>query len=127
MKLRKDKFQTIDEYIGSFPSDIQEKLEKIRMTIKKAAPKSEEVISYQMPAFKSDGILVYFAAFKNHIGFYPTAKVISVFSKELSSYETTKGTVRFPFGERIPLNLIAKITKFRLKEELERKKIKKNK
>jgi uncharacterized protein YdhG (YjbR/CyaY superfamily) len=112
-------FHTIDEYINQFPDDIKIRLESIRATIKKAAPKAEETISYQMPAFKLHRILVYFAAYKNHIGFYPASKAIQVFSKELSTYETSKGTIKFSLDKKVPLGLITKITKFRVKEDLE--------
>jgi uncharacterized protein YdhG (YjbR/CyaY superfamily) len=116
MLSQKNKFQTIDEYIESFSIDIQQKLQLIRQTIHKAIPKAEEVISYQMPAFKLNKVLVYFAAFKNHIGFYPTSKAIKKFSKELSDYETSTGTIRFPFDKKLPLGLITKITKYRAKD-----------
>ncbi len=114
----KKKFKTINEYINIFPKDVQNILEDIRKTIKEAAPESEEVISYQLPAFKLNGILVYFGAFKNHIGFFPTANAIKVFSKDLSLYETSKGTIRFPLNKPIPYKLVKKITKFRVKENL---------
>lgn len=115
--LKKD-FSTVDEYIDSFPENIRRILEKIRETIKKAAPDAKEVISYRMPAFRLNGILVYFAAQQNHIGFYPTSKPIEVFRKQLARYQTSKGAVRFPFNKPIPFNLISKITKFRVKEDL---------
>ena len=114
----KNKFENIDEYISSFPKEIQTKLEQIRKAIKKAAPGAEEVISYQIPAFKQNHVLVYFAAFKNHIGFFPTSNPLKVFSKELSKYETSKGTIRFPLNKKIPFELITKITRYRLKEDL---------
>ena len=112
-----NKPQTIDEYIVNCPEEVQYKLEQIRKTIKKAAPGAEEVISYQMPAFKQYSVLVYFAAFKNHIGFFPTSSPIKKFNKELSSYETSKGTIKFPLDKKIPLDLVTKITKYRLKED----------
>jgi len=115
-----NKTSTIDEYISGFPKDIQEHLEQIRATIRDAAPEAEEVISYQMPAFKCHGILVYFAAFKNHIGFFPTASGIAAFRKELTAYAGSKGTVRFPFGKELPLELISKIVKFRVEEDLKK-------
>ena len=114
----KNKFENIDEYISSFPKEIQTKLEQIRKAIKKAAPGAEEVSSYQIPAFKQNYVLVYFAAFKNHIGFFPTSNPLKVFSKELSKYETSKGTIRFPLNKKIPFELITRITKYRLKEDL---------
>jgi uncharacterized protein YdhG (YjbR/CyaY superfamily) len=112
------RFSTIDEYIGTFPKDIQATLEELRQTIKKAAPDAVETISYQMPAFRLRGNLVYFAAFKNHFGFYPTSSGIEAFKKELSSYETSKGAVRFPMDKPLPLSLIRRIVKYRVKENL---------
>ncbi len=115
----------IDEYIAGFPNDVQKMLEKIRMTIRKAAPDAEETISYQIPAFNLKGkYLVYFAAFKKHIGLYPTPRGIEKFKKELSVYEGGKGTVRFPLDKPIPFGLIERIVKFRVKENLERAKAK---
>lgn len=121
---RRNKFQSIDEYIATFPQDIQKILDQIRETIHKAAPKSEEVISYQIPAFRQNSVLVYFAAFKKHIGFFPTSKAVEVFKKELSGYKTSKGTIQFPFDKKIPLGLISRITKFRVKEDLKKQKSK---
>lgn len=115
----KTEIKTIDDYINQFPDDLKSKLETIRTAIKKAAPKATEVISYGMPAFKQNKVLVYFAAGKNHIGFYPTPKPIIVFSKELEGYKTSKGAIQFPLDKKIPLTLISKITKFRVKEDLE--------
>jgi uncharacterized protein YdhG (YjbR/CyaY superfamily) len=114
----------IDEYIAGFPKDVQKQLEEIRATIRKAAPDAEEGISYAIPTFKLSGNLVHFAAFKNHIGFYPAASGIQAFKKELSGYEGGKGTVKFPLDEPLPLALIAKIVKFRVKDNLERRKSK---
>jgi uncharacterized protein YdhG (YjbR/CyaY superfamily) len=114
------KFKNIDEYILIFPKDVQKILRQIRETIKKAAPNAEEVISYGMPAFKQSKVLVYFAAYNNHIGFYPTANPIKVFSKELDGYKTSKGAIQFPLDKKIPLTLISKITKFRVKEDFEK-------
>lgn len=119
--------KNIDEYIAMFPSDIQEILNELRATIKKAAPEAEEVISYQMSAFKYYGMLVYFAAFKNHIGFYPMASGIETFKKELSVYKGAKGSVQFPLDEPMPLGLITKIVKFRIRENLEHAESKVNK
>ena len=116
---------TIDEYIHNFPESIQIKLEQIRKTIKKAAPEAKEVINYRMPAFKMNSVLVYFAAFKDHISFFPTSNPLKVFSKELSKYETSKGTIKFPFDKNIPLELISKITKYRLQEDLKKQRDKK--
>jgi uncharacterized protein YdhG (YjbR/CyaY superfamily) len=116
----KTRYSTVDEYIAGFPKDIQDKLQKLRQTVRKAAPEAEEVISYQMPALKLHGIMAYFAAFKNHIGFFPTASGIAAFKNDLASYETTKGTVRFPLDKPLPLSLIGKIVKYRAKENLRR-------
>ncbi|MFH7014043.1 iron chaperone [Flavobacterium sp. FlaQc-52] len=112
---------TINEYIGSFPNDVQEILEKIRMTIQKAAPDAKEKISYSMPAFDQNGIVVYFAAFKNHIGLYALPSGHETFKEELSKYKSGKGSVQFPLNEPMPFALITKIVKFRVKENLEKK------
>jgi uncharacterized protein YdhG (YjbR/CyaY superfamily) len=111
-------FETIDEYIAMFPRDVQAILEELRQTIRDSAPDAEEVISYQMPAFRLNGILVFFAAFKSHIGFYPTSSGVSAFRKELYSYEVSKGTIRFPIDEPLPFDLIKKIVRYRVKENL---------
>jgi len=122
MKKAEKQTETIDDYIASFPKHIQEILEEIRQAIREAAPDAEETISYQMPAFRLNGILVYFAAFKNHIGFYPTSSGVAAFKAELSQYEVSKGTIRFPLGQPVPFNLIKKIVKYRVEENLDRKK-----
>jgi uncharacterized protein YdhG (YjbR/CyaY superfamily) len=109
----------IDEYIAGFPKDVQELLEKIRTTIREAAPDAEEAIKYRMPTFTLKGNLVHFAAFKNHIGFYPAPRGIEAFKEELSAYESAKGSARFPLGRPIPYDLIGKIVKFRVQETLE--------
>jgi len=119
--------KTIDEYIAGFPNDAQDVLQKIRMTIRKAAPESEETISYKMPAFTLNGNLVYFAGFEKHIGFYPIPTGIDKFKKELSVYKQGKGSVQFPLDKPIPYNLISKIVKFRVKENLDRVKSKQKK
>jgi uncharacterized protein YdhG (YjbR/CyaY superfamily) len=119
MKTNIKEIKLIDDYINQFSGEIKIKLESIRITIKKAAPKASEVISYGMPAFKQNKVLVYFAAGKNHIGFYPTPNPIKIFSKELEAYKTSKGAIQFPLDKKIPLSLISKITKFRVKEDLE--------
>ena len=124
MKSSDKKIQNINEYIYGFPNDVQKILRRIRETIQKAAPKAEETISYQIPTFKLNGNLVHFAAFKNHIGFYPTSSAIKKFSGELTTYNISKGTIRFPLDKKIPLGLISKITRYRVKENLERSKIK---
>ena len=115
-------YESINEYIETFPPDIQNILKKIRQTIREVAPEAEEVISYQMPAFKLNGILVYFAAHKNHIGFYPTASGITAFEDELSSYQSSKGAVQFPLDEPVPFDLIKRIVEFKVKENLAKRK-----
>ena len=120
MKAKQAAPQTIDEYIANFPPDIQEILKKIRETIRAAAPGAEEAISYQMPTFKLNGNLVHFAAFKNHIGFYPTPSGTAKFQKEIAGYKAAKGSIQFPLDEPIPYDLITKIVKFRVKESLAR-------
>jgi uncharacterized protein YdhG (YjbR/CyaY superfamily) len=112
--------KTIDEYIAGFPDDVQAILKKIRMTIRKAAPDAQETISYQIPTFTLKGNLVHFAAYKNHIGFYPTSTGIEKFKKELSVYKGAKGSVQFPLDQPVPFELISKIVKFRVKENLAR-------
>jgi len=114
--------ENVNEYIGSFPNDVQEILERIRMTIQKAAPDAKEKISYSMPAFEQNGIVVYFAAFKNHIGLYALPTGNEAFKGEFSSYKSGKGSVQFPFNQPIPYELIMKIVKFRVKENLEKAK-----
>jgi uncharacterized protein YdhG (YjbR/CyaY superfamily) len=116
--MRRTRFNTIDEYIRTFPKSIQDILQELRRTIRKAAPEAEEAISYQIPTFKLNGNLVHFAAFKNHIGFFPTSSGIRAFKKELSGYELSKGTVRFPMDKPLPLSLVSRIVKFRVKENL---------
>jgi len=117
---KSDKPKNIDEYISRFPEEVQIILEKIRKTIKDSAPEAEETISYQMPVFKLNGILVYFAAFKNHIGFYPTASPIIAFKEDLSPYKHSKGSIQFPIGKPIPFDLVKKIVEFRVKENKEK-------
>jgi len=114
------RFNTIDEYIGTFPKGIQDVLQELRQAVRKAAPEAEEAISYQIPTFRLNGNLVHFAAFKNHIGFFPTSSGIRAFKKELSGYELSKGTVRFPLDKPLPLSLVSRIVKFRVKENLAR-------
>jgi uncharacterized protein YdhG (YjbR/CyaY superfamily) len=111
----------IDEYIAGFPKDTRKILEQIRTTIKKAAPLAKETISYAIPTFTlKDTYLVYFAAFKNHIGFYPAPTGNETFKKEFSLYKTGKGSIQFPLNKPMPLNLITKIVKFRVKENLDK-------
>lgn len=118
--------KTIDEHIGKFPEDRQAQLTLMRVTIGKAAPQAEEVISYQMPAFRQNGILVYFAGLKHHIGFYPTSSAIHAFQKEIARFKSSKGAVQFPLDQKIPTSLITRIVKFRLKKDREKAKKKGN-
>ena len=122
------KIENIDDYIAAQPLEKRASLEKFRTIIQKAAPKATEVISYGMPAFKQDGILVYFAAFKNHYGFFPTASPIIVFKKKLLPYKTSKGAIQFPADNPLPIKLIQAIVKYRTlqnKEKALQKKMKK--
>src|SRR2546430_15713218 len=123
MNATKKRFETIDEYIETFPKDVQSILEKMRQTIRRAAPEAEEAISYQIPGFKLNGNLVWFAAFKNHIGFYPMKTGIQAFKKELSAYKGAKGSIQFPMEKPIPYDLVKKIVRFRRKENLEKKRV----
>ncbi|MGA7607834.1 MAG: DUF1801 domain-containing protein [Anaerolineales bacterium] len=125
--MKPNKVTTIDEYIATYPEEVQQILKDMRTTIKAAAPEATEKISYQIPTFYLKGNLVHFAAFKNHIGFYPTSSGIQAFKKELSVYDGAKGTVRFPMDKPLPLKLISKIIKFRVEENLKREKIKSSK
>ncbi len=113
-----------DKYISGFPKETQKILRQLRAAILEAAPGAEEVISYKMPAYKLNGMLVGFAAYEGHIGFYPTPSGIEAFKKELSPYKGAKGSVQFPREKPLPLALIAKIVKFRMKENLARPKAK---
>ncbi|GGL60641.1 iron chaperone [Sporolactobacillus putidus] len=113
-------FQSIDEYILQFPPEVQDILRTLRKVIKESAPGAEEKISYQMPAFALHGNLVYFAAYKKHIGFYPTSSGITAFKQELSKYKGSKGSVQFPIGNPLPYELISKIVKFRVAENIKR-------
>lgn len=110
-------FSNTDQYIAMFPPEIAEKLTQIREIIRKAAPKTIEVISYNMPAFKANKVLVYFAANKNHIGFYPTSEPMRVFADELKAYKTSKGAVQFPYNQPLPEKIITKMVKFRLEAD----------
>ena len=116
----KTQVNDIDQYIAGFSSEIQAILQEIRATIKKAAPEAQEAISYQMPTFKLNGNLIHFAAFKNHIGVYPAPTGIEQFRKELSAYKGGKGSVQFPFSLPMPYDLISRIVKYRVQENLER-------
>ena len=110
----------VDEYLLGFPEEVKLKLEQLRQTISKAAPAAGEMISYGMPGYQYYGMLVYFAGYKNHIGFYATPTGHDAFKKELSVYKEEKGSVQFPLTEKLPLSLVTKIVKFRVKQNLER-------
>jgi len=113
----KNQFKNIDQYIKAFPKDVQDILQKLRLVVGMAAPEAIESISYQLPTFKFNGKnLVHFAAWKNHVGFYPTPSAIEAFKKELFPYKWAKGSVQFPVDEPIPYDLIEKIVIFRIKE-----------
>jgi uncharacterized protein YdhG (YjbR/CyaY superfamily) len=122
MKKKQQQPTTIDAYIADFPKDVQERLEKVRMAIRRAAPGAEEAIKYQIPTFVLNGNLIHFGGYKNHIGLYPGSKPIEEFREELSRYEVSKGTVKFPLDKPLPVGLITKITKFCVKRNLARKK-----
>jgi uncharacterized protein YdhG (YjbR/CyaY superfamily) len=109
-------FETVDEYIANQPPEIKVLLLQVRNAVKEVAPDAQEVISYQMPAFKQYTILVWYAAFKNHIGFFPKTSVMEQFKDRLVQYKTSKGTIQFPYDKPLPLELIKEIVKFRLKE-----------
>jgi uncharacterized protein YdhG (YjbR/CyaY superfamily) len=119
------KFKSTDEYIAVFPENIQKILQQLRSIIKKAAPQATEVISYNMPAYKLNAILVYFAGYENHIGFYPTASGIEAFKKHFSDYKFSKGAVQFPIDKALPSALITEIVQFRVAETQEKQKAKK--
>lgn len=108
----------IDDYMGRFPQEVQQLLRKMRQTIQKAAPEAKETISYGIPAFKLNGMLVWFAAHKGHIGLYPGASGIAAFKKELSAFKSAKGSVQFPFDAPVPLALVSRIVKFRVQEDM---------
>lgn len=126
MKSGKVGFNSIDEYIATFSEERQKILQELRVTIKASAPEAEEKISYQMPTFVLKGNLVHFAAFKNHIGFYPTPSGTQAFKREISIYQASKGSIRFPIDKPLPLGLIRKIVKFRVVENLKKAEIKSN-
>ena len=118
----KTKFGSVDEYLSTMPEKVKDLLEEIRKTIKQIEPGVEEVISYNMPAFKFHGILVYYAAHKEHIGFYPGSSIVNeVFEKDLVKYETSKGTIKFPLDKPLPLGLIKRIIRFRVNDNLNRR------
>jgi len=114
------KFKTVDEYFSSFPANIRDILELMRTTIKQETPNAQEVISYNMPAFKANGVLVYYAAHQGHIGFYPTSSPIEVFKSELSAYKFSKGAIQFPIDKPMPVDLIRRMVKFRVQQDAEK-------
>ena len=116
--LTKSKPKNYDEYAARFPKDVQQLLQQIRLTIRKAAPQAQETISYGMPAFRQEVILVWFGVHTHHIGFYPGASGIAAFKKELARYKHAKGSVQFPIDQPLPLALVTRIVKFRVKERL---------
>lgn len=120
MQSQETGFRTIDEYIAAFPDDVQAQLQAVRATIHAAAPDAVERISYGMPAFAQEGNLVYFAALKHHIGLYPTSSGIAAFQQEIAAYESSKGAVKFPKDQQLPLDLITRIVQFRVAENLNR-------
>lgn len=122
MKTERKGFTSINEYIQSFPKEIQKILNELRTVIKTIAPEAIEKISYQMPTFYLNGNLVHFAAFKNHIGFYPTSSGISAFQDELKEYKSAKGSVQFPIDKPLPTDLIKRIVKYRVKENTQKPK-----
>jgi len=118
------KFKTVNEYLSVAPKHTTSILEELRTTIKQVAPKAEEVISYNIPAFKLNGMLVWYAAYEKHIGFYPTSSAIKIFKDELVNYKTSKGAIQFPVEKAIPKTLVKKIVKLRVNENMERAKTK---
>ena len=120
--MRAKKAKDIDEYIADFPVDVQLLLQKVRTAIRKAAPKAEEAIKYQMPTFVLNGNLIHFAGYKNHIGVYPGSRPVEEFKDELTRYETSKGTIRLPLDKPVPSGLITKITRFCVQRNLAKKK-----
>lgn len=114
-------YKSIDDYISGFPVEVQGLLQQVRLKIKELAPRAEETISYGIPTFKLNGNLVHFAAFKNHIGLYPTPSGLEEFEKELSPYKQGKGSVQFPLDKSLPLDLIAKIVAYRVRKNTEKK------
>ena len=121
MPSTKNNYATIDEYISNFTRSIQIILNKLRHVISEVAPNANEAISYGIPTFKFNGNLVHFAGYKNHIGFYPTPSGIEAFKDELTSYELSEGTIKFPIDKPIPFDLVRKIVEFRVKENLKKK------
>lgn len=119
--------KTVNEYMAALPADQCTLLQKMRTIIKEAAPKADEVINYSMPAFKGDSVLVWYAIYKEHLGLYPTAAPIQVFKDDLAKYKTSKGAIQFPLDKPLPVTLIKKIVKYRVKEDAEKAMVKKKK
>jgi uncharacterized protein YdhG (YjbR/CyaY superfamily) len=118
MAMNKITPKSIDDYIDRYPQKVQDLLKQMRRTIQKAAPQAKEKISYRIPTYTLNGNLVHFGAFKGHVSFFPTSSGISAFEKELSGYKTSRGTVQFPIDKPLPLALVSRIVKFRVKESL---------
>lgn len=118
--MAKTNYQTTDDYIEAQPEEVQEVLKGIRHAVHEAAPEAKEVISYQMPTFRQNGILVHFGAHNRHIGFYPTPSAIKAFEEELAEYESAKGSVKFPLNKPMPIELIKEMVRFRVRENLEK-------
>ena len=127
METMSHKFKTIDEYHAAMPESVQALLQELRETIRLAAPKAEEVISYNMPAFRQQGVLVYYAAWKEHIGFYPAGAPLAAFAEDLRDYKTSKGAIQFPLERGIPKKLVKKIVAYRVKQNEEKAALKKAK
>jgi len=125
--VKSDAPATIDEYIAGFPEDVQKILQKLRSTINAAAPDAKEVISYQMPAFRQGGVLVYFGGFKDHVSFFPTGSGVAAFVNELGPYEHSKGTIQFPLDKPVPFDLVTRIVRFRVEEERKKSEAKRSK
>jgi len=121
MKSARAHYATVGEYFSTFSGKTRYLLDELRETIREAAPEAKEVISYNMPAFKQKGVLVYFAAYEHHIGFYPTSSPIRVFKKDLTKFKTSKGAIQFPIEGKIPKGLVKKIVKYRVIEDLKKR------
>lgn len=121
MKSSQSSPKTIDEYIKSFPNEVQDMMQELRKTIKKVVPEAQETIAYGIPTFKLHGNLVHFGGYKSHVGFYPAPSGIEAFSKELVQYKTGKGTLQFPLDKPLPLELIRKVVEFRKEQNLAKK------
>lgn len=127
METTTQKFKTIDEYHAAMPESVQRLLQQLRETVRAAAPKAEEVISYNMPAFRQQGVLIYYAAWKEHIGFYPAGAPLAAFAEDLKDYKTSKGAIQFPLEKGIPKKLVKKIVAYRVKQNEEKAALKKAK